>query len=329
MEMVQKLRELLLETANICFVSVYQSDGRYVNDHCFIFDGSNWHCFYIDGTLGMGCYDEGNEIQIGHATSSDLSSWQYRGSALIRDIGLPHERRGIFAPYVVERDGEYLMYYASHNQECAQYMCLARSDDLFAWTRCEANPLFIPSAQWALWREDIPCSNRDAHVFFDANRSRYLLYWVADMKCRADLSCIAASESLDMVHWQELGPVLVRRHSAFESYTMKTESPCVVYRHGRYFLFYRHGDGTYYCMSDDPVDFTYSNSYYLGPCHAAEVFEHDGCWYVSSCSRDVCDLRHATDRSRGLYLACLVWEDIHPEIVPFAPATSRCGAKGE
>ncbi len=297
------------------FKLVYQVDGRYVNDHCIVRDRDGvFHLFYIDGIVGMGCYDLGNEVIIGHATSVDLYSWRTEEPALVADTSLPWEERGIFAPYVIEHHGRWYMFYSSHNLAKAQYMCLATSENLFAWRRYCSNPLFLPSLTWAYWASNEPCSCRDPHVI-KHEQYGFIMYWVADMKHPRNHSCIAASVSSDLFHWQEVGPVLVRRWSYDEHYTTKTESPCVVGRGDRYVLFYRHGDGTKYCISDDPLDWHGRDSHLLCTSHASEVFEADGHWWITSCSRPPEDVEHKFDRTRGLYIASLEWCGDRPVVL--------------
>jgi hypothetical protein len=141
------------------------------------------------------------------------------------------------------------------------------------------------------------------------------MYWVADMKHPRDHSCIAASVSRDLYNWQEIGPVLVRRRSYDEYFTMKTESPCVLRFGDRYIMFFRHGNGTKYIWSDDPLDWHDRDAALLSTCHAAEIFEVDGEWWITNCSRPPDDIEHSADRSKGLYLARLVWNGTMPEVV--------------
>ncbi len=297
------------------FKHVYKPEGRYVNDHCFINQGETVHLYHIDGEVGKGCYDIGNETVIGHATSSDLVNWTRHQPALVSDAGLAHEERGVFAPYVIKKGDIYVMLYSSHNMKKAQYICMATSKDLFNWNRYEQNPVIIPKQEYAFWEESKACSCRDPHIFEEDEG--YFVYWVADMNKDSEVSCITLSTSGDLINFVEKGPVLEKRHSFDEAFTMKTESPCVIKRHGLYYLFFRHGDGTKYCISDNPGDFYKSETYYLGPSHASEIFEFKNKWYVSSCSREPWDIEHKTDRSRGLYLAGLDFEGRHPVITDF------------
>jgi len=309
--------------AAACFRFVYDIPGCYINDHCLIRDeGSVFHLFFILGEVGGGCATVGNEVIIGHATSADLLEWKSEAHALEQPEDCPYWESGhIFAPYVIRHEGLYYMFYTGDTPGFGQRMGLATSTDLFGWERHPDNPLITPIGDWAYWEEEKPASCRDPHVHRLPDGT-FLMYWVGDIRedpnvnVMCTTSCLALSRSTDLVHWEEVGPILVRRWSELESLTCKTESPCMIERHGRFFLFYRHGNGTKYSISDVPTDWRGRDTYFLGPCHASEVFEVDGQWYVTSCSRPMTDLAHKQDRSTGLFLARMDWDDMLPRIVP-------------
>jgi hypothetical protein len=160
---------------------------------------------------------------------------------------------------------------------------------------------------------------RDPHVLAHP-RYGYILYYVTWIKgTNARLVALGAAVSENLVSWQDAGPVMVREMAAEHS-TTSMESPCVVARNNRYYLFYKHRDETRLAVSDDPLQFTDKPDRWFSVAHAAEVFEAGGQWYISSCSRDADDLRHAhTDRTRGLFLASIEWHDALPTVVPYRP----------
>jgi len=297
------------------FRKVFEVPGRYVNDHCLIRHEGLIHLFFIDGEVGKGCYDVGNEVIIGHATAPDMfGPWEAQAPALVHDPNLPWEERGIFAPYVLAAGSRSYMYYAGHNMAGAQVMCLATSDDLVHWERSPHNPILVPSQSWAYWSEAAATSCRDAHVLPHEDHG-YIMYWVGDMKEPRSHSCVAASVSRDLVHWQEIGPVMIRHHSDLEAINCKTESPCVIRRDDLYFLFYRHGNGTKVCVSRDALDFHDRDSFFFSIAHAAEIVEFGGEWYVTSCSRPPGDVTHQEDRRHGLWVAKMAWENNWPTVV--------------
>lgn len=323
-----------IEPLSQCFAPAFSFEGRYVNDHCFVEHEGFLHCFYIDGEVGKGYSDPGNECLIGHARTADLRHWEYVGTALQADPLLAHECRSVYAPNIVRKDGVFHMFYSANSMSGAQTICHAVSEDLQHWQRVEGNPCIRPRSPQFDWSEEYACSCRDAHVWHDPDNGRWLLYWVADLyrddnplrigKGEHAMSykavretAVAVSESHDLYHFHELKPALIRRMSVFDAFVMKTESPCMIRNHGAYFLFYRHGNGTKFCVSDDPLEFTFSDSHWLGPCHASEVFFFRGRWYISSCSRPPQDITHTEDRRHGLWLACLDWSDFYPRIAAF------------
>ncbi|MCX6620911.1 MAG: hypothetical protein NTY38_07490, partial [Acidobacteria bacterium] len=224
------------------------------------------------------------------------------------------ESAHIFAPYVIRHGGLYWMFYCGDTPGRGQRIGLATSRDLRRWHRHPENPLITPKGNWALWGADQPSSCRDPHVWRQPDGT-FRMLWVADVREPPQTSCLALSQSKDLLHWEEVGPVLLRRWSNLESCTIKTESPCLVERHGRYFLFYRHGNGTKYSISDVATDWRGRDTFFLGPSHASEIFEADGQWYITSCSRPVEDIAHKHDRSTGLSLARLNWGRFLPRIV--------------
>lgn len=295
------------------FKLVFEVEGRYVNDHHIIEHNGVYHLFYIDGEVGKHCYTPGNEVIIGHATSEDLYTWISHEPALVADPSIPWESAHIFAPFVIEKGGKFYMLYSGDTQTKAQSIGLAVSDDLWTWTRCEFNPVFRPSRSWAFWDPKEGCSGRDPHVIYHPDYG-YIMYFVADMKHNPKQSAIGCAFSDNLVTWQDGGPVLVKNHSNLEAIACKTESPFVLERDGLWYLFYRHGNGTKFSISDSPVDWTGRDTFYFGPCHAAEILTRGGQWYVTHCGRAPHDIEHKNHRSRGLYIAPMHWEGWRPVI---------------
>jgi hypothetical protein len=144
---------------------------------------------------------------------------------------------------------------------------------------------------------------------------RYAAYWAAELNGRfgKELSCIAASVSDDLLHWQEVGPLFAMRLWASPP-TAAAESPCMVEKDGKFWLFFKHGWRTHYVQGSSPFDFEGRQALPLGFAHAAEVFTWQGRWYITHCSGDSQDFEYRkTNRSRGLFIAELDWpEGGHP-----------------
>ena len=138
---------------------------------------------------------------------------------------------------------------------------------------------------------------------------RFVAYWVAEMNATygPEVTCIAASVSQDLVHWQEVGPVFQLR-AWDDGVTRAVESPCVVRKDGKYWLFFKYGWWTHVIVSDNPLDFRACAPMRLGYAHAAEIFEWQGAWWISHCSGDPREYLYRTsNRKHGLFLGKLQW----------------------
>ena len=168
------------------------------------------------------------------------------------------------------------MFYCGDTPGRGQRIGLATSSDLRRWSRHPENPVITPRGNWASWSADKPASCRDPHVWRQPDGT-FRMLWVADLREPPETSCLALSHSKDLVHWDEVGPVLTRRWNNLESCTIKTESPCLVERHGRYFS----STGT--AMERSTPNFRMwppigvaGSTFFLGPSHASEIFQADG-----------------------------------------------------
>lgn len=137
-----------------------------------------------------------------------------------------------------------------------------------------------------------------------------MMYWVAELNARfgSGLGCVAASISEDLLDWQEIGPVFHMRN--WDGYrTRSVESPCMVKKDGRFWLFFKHGWWTYVVAADSPWDFQGRPPVRLGFAHAAEIFEWKGRWFITHCSGDPADYEYRRTRRRGLFLGELDWPE--------------------
>lgn len=329
------------------FTEVLSIPGRYLNDHCLIRHDGLWHLFAI-----IGLVDDKREVSIAHATSPDLMRWDVLPDAM-HLTGTWPEIGSIFAPYVIEHDGRFFMLYSAADEWTSQRICLAISDDLVTWERHPGNPVIVPSLSWSKWPghglptpAELGVPNleagpgrrafaerfggtyggcRDPHVI-RLDDGRFVAYWVSRMQERFghNLVCVAASISHDLLHWQEVGPVFSMEAWLFdEEPSLEIESPCIVQKDGRYWLFFKHGWWTHYVASDSPLDFEGRETDRLGFVHAAEVFHWEDQWWITHCSGDPRDFRYRdTNRTRGLFLGRLDWpEDRPPRLIgPAGPA---------
>ncbi|HMN30472.1 MAG TPA: family 43 glycosylhydrolase, partial [Caldilineaceae bacterium] len=170
-------------------------------------------------------------ISFGHATSTDLRTWTPHAPVLPAGPAGSWDEAGNWAPDIFEQDGRFYCYYTGSDRANNQAIGLATSTDLFHWEKHPANPVVTPGP----WSDvqvgrDVAC--RDAMVFHDEVRQRYLLYYTATM---ADgRACIGLAESTDLVHWADVGPTYVEEDRSYN----RLESAYLVPHGGRYYLFY-------------------------------------------------------------------------------------------
>ena len=95
-----------------------------------------------------------------------------------------------------------------------------------------------------------------------------------------------------------------------EEPSLEIESPCVVRKDGRYWLFFKHGWWTHCVASDSPFDFEGQESERVGFAHAAEVIYWEDEWWITHCSGDPRDFCYReSNRTRGLFVGKLDWPE--------------------
>lgn len=269
------------------FQRIYEPPARegkpwYVNDHCFIQDGDgHWHLFGI--TQAEPAKPQ-QERFLAHATSDTLLAPQWKTEADILPVEPPETVT--WAPYVVRHDGLYYLFYCGGGEGHQFRIQLATSPDLFHWTRHPGNPLVIDGYD-----------ARDPMVARIGDE--WVLYYTATSTPEGGNHVVAAVTSRDLVHWSNR--CIVFTHPKQGTYGGPTESPFVVQRGDRYYLFLCENapyNSTAVYVSNDP--FAWSADAVAGhvPAHAAEVVAgSDGRWWVS----------RAGWGQSGVYLAELFW----------------------
>jgi GH43 family beta-xylosidase len=133
------------------------------------------------------------------------------------------------------------------------------------------------------------------------NGDEWILYYAATSAPKGGNHTVKAATSQDLVHWSQ--PAEVFRDAETGTYGGPTESPFVVSRSGKYFLFvcsnHAYNETTVY-ESEAPFHWAAERQVARFPAHAAEVIQTaGGKWYVS----------RAGWGQGGVYLAELVWEN--------------------
>jgi hypothetical protein len=263
-----------------------EKEPWYINDHCFIRDDSGlWHLFGITATEPA---KPSEEKLLLHATASDLSGpWAKHPPVMHMDPAAGETV--VWAPYVIKHDNLYWMYYCGGGTSHTQYQIhLATSSDLFSWMRHHSNPIIVDGYD-----------ARDPMVLRDG--VRWILYYCATEAPEGGNHVVAAATSADLIHWSDHRTVF--RSPKTGTFGGPTESPFVVVRNNRYYLFVctndPYNDSAVY-VSDSPFHWNPEDVLMRFGAHAAEVVEGgEGKWFLSS----------AGWGQGGLYIADLHWDD--------------------
>jgi len=269
--------------------SVGEKETWYINDHCFIRgkDGT-WHMFGITREEPAKPMEE---IHFAHATAKSLlqSPWEKQPFALTVVPAQPWNEVHLWAPYVIEHQGGYHMFYCAGDKDHAKYKIhLATSPDLKTWTRSPKNPMVVDGFD-----------ARDPFVM--RVKDRWVMYYTANSEPKGGNHLVAYTTSADLLTWSQRGVAYL--DPAQGTYGGPCESPFVVKRGNSWYLFVGPRpdyDGTDVFVSQDPFHWDIKDKVGHINAHAAEVIQDaDGKWYVS---------RAGWGRG-GLYLAPLIWKD--------------------
>jgi arabinan endo-1,5-alpha-L-arabinosidase len=282
--------------------SVGEAEQWYVNDHTFVRDqGGTWHLIGITHAEPANPFDE---LHLCHATAPALRGpWTKQPFALSTDtsVGETH----LWAPHVIHHDNRFWMFVCAGGPRDGYQIKLATSDDCWTWTRHDHNPLVVDGYE-----------ARDPMV--RRIDERWVMYYTATSDPSGGNHVVVAAESDDLVHWS--GRTIVYTDELVGTGAGPTESPFVVERDGRWYLFMgpsKYGEAmarvargekprwrdayssTVVLVSDDPMRFDRADEVGLLASHAAEVIEdeHGEVW-VSHCGWG----------QDGVHLAPLRWE---------------------
>ena len=200
--------------------SVGESKQWYINDHTFVKgpDGT-WHMFGITHEEPA---DPLDETFFAHATADSLDQKQWVKQKPVMHADVDSGETHVWAPYVIEHDGTYYMYYAGGTDDHERYrMQLATSKDLFHWKRHPGNPLFTDGYD-----------ARDPMVRRMGNR--WVMYYTANSRRDGGNHIVAYRTSRDLVNWSKRGVAM--KHPVKGTFGGPTESPYVVQDGDDYYL---------------------------------------------------------------------------------------------
>lgn len=248
--------------------SIGENEKWYINDHCFIQDTNGlWHVFGITHQEPAAPLDE---KFFAHATSIDLfGEWTKQPHVLQTDPE-QHETH-VWAPHVIYHDNLYWMFYCAGGPDHEHYRIhLAISKDLYTWERHAENPMVIDGYD-----------ARDPMIF--RYNDRWLMFYTANSEPSGGYHTVMVVESTDLVHWTDRKEVF-RNTTCQGTYAGPTESPFVIERNGKFYLFVCTNigyDQSAVYESNTPLHWEEKDICGLFPSHAAEVIETPSQLYIS------------------------------------------------
>lgn len=260
-----------------------------VNDHTLVQGPDRtWHLFGITHPKPLSWENDPGR-QLAHATATGLAQnpWQTQPFAVKRDLD-QHGELLLWAPHVIRHDGLYYMFVcvgAPDNNHSRYRIHLLTSPDLKEWTRHPNNPMLVDGFD-----------GRDPFVTRFGNQ--WVLYYTANSTPECGNHVVACVTSTDLMHWSNRQVVFT--HPRAGSFGGPTESPFVVQRGKRFYLFVCDNDWTDVYVSTDPFNWDFAAKNTRIHSHASEIVRDvDGKWFIS----------HAGWMSGPLKLAPLQWHD--------------------
>lgn len=268
----------ILSSGQDPFEGRFSEPGGYVVDHALIEKDGVHHLFYIRGPAAS-AWPEFPTRNFGHAVSTDLIHWQIKEPILQSSEG-KWDSFQVWAPHIIAHQGKYFMFYAGVNDNATQAIGLAISDDLYKWERYGNGPL-ITTGEWGVWSPDQWSDCRDPMIFKDGKT--FYCYYTAFRNTEFGKGeyCIGISSSSDLFNWKDEG--FIRMENSLET---PPESPFVLKKDGKYYLFYTsYQYGTVYSISDNPIkgweQIPGDKASILPHVSASEVYYSEDKWYIT------------------------------------------------
>lgn len=198
-----------------------------------------FHFFYIERRLKEGTpFFPGNEVYFGHASTADFFRWEVHDPVMLIRPGT-WEGAHVWAPFVLEYEGRYIMAYTGVNEHISQDIGLAESTDLCDWRRLSSNPISpAKDRPWSFWRTNGASSCRDPHLLLHEGR----IWMTYTTNTKEGASCIALCSTADLAKWDDHGPILVGPKDGYVVTLYggrpqgQLESSNLIHRNGRWYL---------------------------------------------------------------------------------------------
>lgn len=197
-------------------------DDHWLWDFWLADDGHRYHLLHLQAPRNLGDPELRHfNVTFGHATSTDLWSWEHHGTVLAPATSPAWDDMAIWTGSIVATpDGWAMLYTGASEAEdgLIQRIGLATSPDLHTWTRHPDNPVLEADSRWyerldlERWHDE---AWRDPWVHVDPEGDGYHALLTARVPTgpTADAGVIGHAWSPDLVSW-EVRPPLTRPFGA-------------------------------------------------------------------------------------------------------------------
>lgn len=215
---------------------MFRLKGRHIGDPWFHVAGETVHMWFLTQPASLPTGDRGKHWDVGHAVSSDLRNWTYRGIVLKRGRGDAWDSQKLATGCVIRRGDLYWMAYTGHRRRWAgvQRAGMAWSADLAHWHKIGENPVSEAELPW------YHLGRRDEEPVHSHWRDPFLVEddpWVYQLVCaeaaggrRDTAGVVGRARSRDMRHWEAVGPLDA------DAIARQMECPSMYFIEGRWYL---------------------------------------------------------------------------------------------
>ena len=226
------------------------------------------HMFFLNAPKSVGDPDQRHfYASIGHATSKDLTNWDYHGTAIEASAGPAWDDLATWTGSAFQRpDGKWMMFYTAISRAergHVQRIGAALSDDLFHWEKMGNAPLVEADAQYYQKLNMPGCIDeacRDPFVFPDPDGNGWHMYFTASGHNDAtnENGVIGHATSEDLDNWTVQPPIFKGAIAG------ELEVPEIFELKGRWYLLYstwsRNVCESYRAAANGPV---HSGTHYM------------------------------------------------------------------
>lgn len=182
---------------------------HWIWDSWYVFDGNVHHAFFLKAPKVLGDAElRHRNPSVGHAVSSDLSSWEHLPDALAPSLEPAFDSWTTWTGSVIkDQHGTWWMFYTGSSREDTgdeQRIGVARSNDLNIWQKyskeavLEIDSTRYEALNYELWHDQ---AWRDPWVYRDGNKWKMLITARANSGEKYHRGVAATASSDDLVHW--------------------------------------------------------------------------------------------------------------------------------